>query len=880
VILLRLAIPAVAGWATAFVLVSTPGLRAGVAIGLWLLAVLLAVGVVLIAPGGPLMRHWWMIVCLVVIVAALTATSAAVHGAARRPPLLDPLIEAKGGGVAVLTVRIDGPPDTATAGSIAGGLVARERTRATLLAIAPPGPARTAAPDDGHAGAGGAAPVETGMEAGAVVAVPVLLFSSGGLLAPGGADGPDRSNGGDRQSPADPRTSPARAAAPPIGTVLRLSGTARVTEPEDDVSLLVYVRGDSEVLDGPPWWLAWASRLRTDFSAAAARLPGDGADLLPGLVVGDTSAVDDRLEAALKQSSLTHLTAVSGANCAIVVGAVLAVASAMGCRRGVRVGACLVALTGFVVLVTPEPSVLRAAVMAAVVLVAVVSGRPLRGIPPLALAVIVLLVTDPWLSRSYGFALSVLATAGLLLLSGPLTRALSRLVPSPVAAVIALPLAAQAACQPVLILLTPTLPVYGVPANILAAPAVPLATVVGMVAIAILPWAPPLGAAVVTVAWAPAVWISAVATTTAGLPDARVPWLDGVPGALLLAGVTVLMLVAVLGGDRRRLRRARVACGVGAVVAIGVYVGGHVGSGLRDRLSIPADWQYAACDVGQGDAVLVRSLGKVALVDVGPDPVPLEACLTRLGVERIDLLVLTHYDLDHVGGSAAVLGRVGAALVGPVEVIEDQRLVDRLRAAGAAVTVATAGMSGTLGGLDWTVLWPVNRGLRTLTGNPGSVTMTFEAGSRCPGECLTSAFLGDLGEESQNALLRTLAPAASAQSADPSSVGSGSFGIGMLDPGPGRVGSVDIVKVAHHGSADQSARLYERLSATAGIISVGADNTYGHPTASALAMLRSAGTAALRTDQRGLMVLAPGTQPGTITAWSDHPDPAIVKPDG
>src|SRR5690606_39249834 len=134
---------------------------------------------------------------------------------------------------------------------------------------------------------------------------------------------------------------------------------------------------------------------------------------------------------------------------------------------------------GFVVLVTPEPSVQRAAVMALAVLVASGSGRPVRGIPVLCLAVLGLLVVDPWLARSFGFVLSVLATGGLLVLAGPLAAAMARWMPRWLAVVIAVPAAAQVACQPVIVLLDAALPTYGVVANILAAPAAPIATVVG-----------------------------------------------------------------------------------------------------------------------------------------------------------------------------------------------------------------------------------------------------------------------------------------------------------------------------------------------------------------------------------------------------------------
>ena len=125
----------------------------------------------------------------------------------------------------------------------------------------------------------------------------------------------------------------------------------------------------------------------------------------------------------------------------------------------------------------------------------------------LALATIVLLAFDPWLARSYGFVLSVLATAGLLLLAGPLARVLERWLPRWLAIVIAVPFAAQLACQPVIILLSATLPTYGVVANVLAAPAAPIATVVGLAACVLLVLIPPLGALLCQLAWLPSAWI-------------------------------------------------------------------------------------------------------------------------------------------------------------------------------------------------------------------------------------------------------------------------------------------------------------------------------------------------------------------------------------
>ena len=245
----------------------------------------------------------------------------------------------------------------------------------------------------------------------------------------------------------------------------------------------------------------------------------------------------------------------SGANCAIVIASIMLLGAYLRLRRSWRIALSLLTLLGFAILVTPEPSVLRSAVMATLTLVSIGAGRPGRGLPTLLVVVIALLVSDPWLARNYGFALSVLATAGLLLLAGPLARVLAQWMPTALAAIIAIPLAAQLACQPVLILLNPSLPLYGVPANILAGPAAPVATVVGLIACLMLPLLPGVAMGLLGVAWLPSAWIAAVAQTVSMLPGTRLPWPGGAPGVLLLVAVTLLTLIVVLRGPTARPAR-------------------------------------------------------------------------------------------------------------------------------------------------------------------------------------------------------------------------------------------------------------------------------------------------------------------------------------
>ncbi|QNE47061.1 ComEC/Rec2 family competence protein [Glaciihabitans sp. INWT7] len=625
-----------------------------------------------------------------------------------------------------------------------------------------------------------------------------------------------------------------------IGATVSLAGTLSTAEPTDQVAFRFFADRGLRLESAPPWYLDWANGLRTGFRQAAATLPGNGGDLLPGLAIGDTSAVGTTLDGAMKATSLSHLTAVSGANCAVVIALVMLGGAAIGLPRAWRIGLSVAILLGFVVLVTPEPSVLRAAVMAALVLAALARGRPVRGIPILALASLVLLATDPWLSHSYGFILSVLATGGLLTLSAPLTRLMSRWVPLWLAAVLSIPLAAQLACQPVLILLNPSIPTYGVFANVLAEPAAPVATVLGLIACVLLPVLPAVGNLVAAIAWLPAAWIASVATFFSGLPGGSLPWVQGAPGVASIALITALLLVVMLAPPGPRWHRfASIALALVVVVVGGVAAG----DSLRGRLSKPDNWQIAACDVGQGDAVLVRSQGHIALVDTGRDPKLLRRCLDDLGISHIDLLLLSHWDLDHVGGTSAVFGRVTRAMTGPSDGSPASGIGAQLAQRGAAVSQVSQGLTGRLGELGWEVLWPRARLGSVAPGNDASVTLRFTGVGECTSGCLSSLFLGDLGERPQALMMAA-----------------------------NRIGPVDVVKVAHHGSGDQNPKLYAALHATVGVIGVGLANGYGHPTDRLLGFLADSRTLPTRTDLEGMALLAPAPGGGVIV-WTEHSMP-------
>ncbi|WP_431795609.1 ComEC/Rec2 family competence protein [Microbacterium enclense] len=608
------------------------------------------------------------------------------------------------------------------------------------------------------------------------------------------------------------------------GSELTLSGRAI---PADPAERAVLVLRATDVERAPPPQGVWAAfeTLRDGLVASTRGLPQPGAGLIPGLAVGDTSSLDPATEEAMNISSLSHLTAVSGANCALVVGAAFAVLAACGARRWLRVTGALLVLAGFVVLVTPEPSVVRAAAMSAIGILALGFGRPIVGIAVLAAAVTVLLVMDPWLCRSLGFALSAAATTALLVLARPLADGLGRGMPRPLALALAVPTSAQLVCGPLIVLINPHVPLLGIAANLLADPAAAPATIAGALAcIAPFPW---LRDGLTALAWIPAAWIAGVAHTTASAAAQNLPWPDGLPGAALLAAVGAAIAVAI--ARPRRVPRLTAIATLVVAILIGAVSGTSTIRTVAGPLTVPADWQVAMCDVGQGDATLWRSGTATALVDTGPEPEPLAECLRTFGVDRLDLVILTHFDKDHVGGSATIVGRANVVVHGPPGEPADQRLLDRYAAGGARLVAATMGMTGQLGDTRWQALGPVP-GMEP--GNDASVAIDVTG----PGFPRT-VMLGDLGAEPQAAVLRRV-----------------------------DITRSEIVKVSHHGSADQDPELYRRLHADVGLIGVGAGNTYGHPTARLLDLLRETGTVAARTDTDGILAVW-RDENGRLTLW-------------
>jgi competence protein ComEC len=581
-------------------------------------------------------------------------------------------------------------------------------------------------------------------------------------------------------------------------------------------------------LDRASWPHRWAAAVRGDLHAAVAGLPAGPRALVPGLVVGDTSGVDPAATAEFKVSGLTHLTAVSGANVAILLAVVLGLAGRLGLPRRLRPVLGATAVLGFLLVVGPAPSLLRAAVMGAVGLLGLAVGRPARAVPALCAAVILLLLADPALAHSYSFALSTVATVGLLSLAPRWREALAAHMPRPLATALAVPAAAQVACAPLIVLLSGNISVVAIGANLVVAPVVAPAMICGLLAAAAQPLCPPLAALLAAPAGACAAWILAVAHHCAALPGATLPWPNGPRGALLLAGLTALALLVAYEVKRPiRLRRS-------VVVVLAVLVGAllvrpplPVPAALRPMHWPPLGWQLVACDVGQGDGLAVHvAPGVAVVVDTGPDPAAMDRCLRRLRIRQIPLLVLTHFHADHVEGLPGVLRgrRVDHIEVSPLADPPEEvgRVTRWAAAARIPVQQARPGEIRQVGGLRWRVLWPTTLVAGNSPPNNASVVLdvTTPAGLRL-------LLSGDV-EPIAQAVIHQAEPDLRA----------------------------DVLKVPHHGSAYQDDEFLRSLHAKVALVSVGADNDYGHPAARTLDLLHGAGVTTLRTDTGGDLAVA------------------------
>ncbi|TFV77344.1 ComEC/Rec2 family competence protein [Blastococcus sp. CT_GayMR20] len=614
------------------------------------------------------------------------------------------------------------------------------------------------------------------------------------------------------------------------GQRVRVRVAASPPRSGDHVVAVLSARGPRTLIGRPSALQEVASGLREGLSSTADRvLEPQAAGLLPGLVVGDTGGMDPVLEEDFRRAGLGHLTAVSGANVAIMLAGVLWPLRRRAVDRRVQAVVAGLALIGFVVLARPSPSVVRAAAMGAVTLVALAAGRPRAAVPALASAVCVLLLLDPALAGDPGFVLSVAATGGIVLLAPAWSgRLRTRGCWPPLADALAVSAAAGLVTAPIVAGLSGTVSLVSLPANLLAASAVPVATVLGLAAAIAAPLVPRLADVLVWLAGWPTRWLVGVAERAAALPDGAAGWPAGARGAVLL---TVLLLAA--GWVLWRFPRTR-PLALAALVGL-VAVGWPLRQTVRGWP--PPGSMAIACDVGQGDALLLPTgPGEGVLVDAGPDVGAVDRCLDRLGVDELPLVLLSHLDADHVGGLVGALagrdvGVVATGTLSPADERDDD--LDRLvRRTGGERAVLVPGDRRTVGPATIEVLAPAPD-RATAAAEPNDLSMVLRVTVRG----VRVLFTGDLSAEAEARLL--------------------SSGIDLR---------ADVLKVPHHGSGDADPEFLAASGARLALISVGADNTYGHPTPQLLTWLAQAGMQVRRTDRDGDLAVVGSAQSWGVAA--------------
>jgi len=396
----------------------------------------------------------------------------------------------------------------------------------------------------------------------------------------------------------------------------------------------------------PPWP---AVVRRFALAAFAERLPPVSAGLLGGLVLGSRTALPPDVQQAFRAAGVFHVLAVSGFNVALLAGAVWVLTRAAGGGRRTAAASGIVAVLGFAAVVGAEPSVVRATIMAVLVLAAVLLDREASVTNSLALAALIILAARPGDLLDPGFQLSFAATAGIVV--SPIPR-------GGLAGALAVSLAAQLAIVPVALVHFNQLSTIGIVANLAAVPLAGAATVLGLLAVVAAAGGDVAAAAVFGAVWPLLLLLRAVAALAAAVPGAVI-YLPA-PGSAAIAAYAAALASGLAAWHWRARRDRCAALGAAAVLALLTAV---VLAALPVITRGDGRLRVSVLDVGQGDAIVIEAPdGRVVVVDAGAGgPWRLDAgeravapFLWNRGIIRLHATLTTHEDIDHAGGMAAL----------------------------------------------------------------------------------------------------------------------------------------------------------------------------------------------------------------------------------
>jgi competence protein ComEC len=559
-------------------------------------------------------------------------------------------------------------------------------------------------------------------------------------------------------------------------------------------------------------------RLRDRVEAAVGRgTSGMRRAVVLGVVLGEDEGLTAQTRNDFRASGLYHLLAVSGQNVAFIAGGMLGLGWLLRLSRAARELMTLAAIGSYLLAVGWQPSVIRAGVAGTLASLAWLASRPRDRWHFLALGALVLLTWTPTSLLEPGFQLSFVAVAAIFV-GLPRIQLWAEGYPLPrrFAEAIGVALVCGLATAPIVLVQFGRAPVYTVPANALAEPAMPLVLGLGLLAAAVDPIAPGAAASLAWLAGWGAAWLELVARVVASLPSAQVGPVGAL--ALLAAGATAWALF------RGRVRRTGSGATPALAAAAILLVAGVGWWSFRPGAQWhgPVGLRVTFLDVGQGDSVLLETPSSRVLVDEGPPEADVADQLSRMGIHSLSAVVLTHPERDHVGGAAAVFRRLRVGVVLDPELAatgpDYEEAMAVVRARHIRVEIARTGAEFRVGGLALRVLNPPDPGLPSQNPNLNAVVLIASYGE-------TDVFLPADAESDVTGHLP--------------------------------LHDVEILKVAHHGSEDPG--LEEELRALhpeIAVISVGQGNDYGHPRPGTLAVLASVpGLALYRTDLDGRVVV-------------------------
>ena len=563
---------------------------------------------------------------------------------------------------------------------------------------------------------------------------------------------------------------------------------------------------------------------------------GNRAAVVEALVLARMESIDPVLRERYAQSGLAHLLSISGTHVGLIAALLIAGAASAGASPAAGSVVAIAITWAYVLFLGAPAAAARAALMLTLFLAARLMQRPARASAILAAAGIALVAWDPSVLTQVGFQLSFAGMIGLIAFAPPIGRALPSQLPHWLREGIAGGLGATLATAPVSALHFQQIAPIGIAANLVAVPAMAVAV-------------PAIGVCMLVSTFWPgaAHFLAGGSSLLVGVLDrtaevaAAVPYghahvtadlaiamtLAGIAAAAALRGMAAP--VAPGRGVRRPVRRVAAALAASAVLLAWPAAADGGGNGALEIHVI---------DVGQGDAIALRTPhGAWMLIDGGPRSATWDAgarrvapYLLRHGVRRIEVLVVTHPDADHIGGVAAVESRIPVMrIVDPGRVFGKDMHSDLLTDAHddrRAWLVADAGRGLSIDGVRLEFLHP-SREIGDWETNELSVVMRLEFGD------FTMLLTGDAGAPAERAILQHARRSGT---------------LGRLD--------VDVLKVGHHGS--RSSTTPEWLAASkpeVALIPVGRGNRYGHPHPAVVERLEHAGAQIYRTDLQGDVVM-------------------------